>query len=140
MARVNLFPLVTDLYSDTRFPLQYLGGGETPAASQVELAVLLQWIEENITLPVSMAVTVNTASYTLAVPAGKWLVGIAATSADEQTLDIGLSVGTDEIVQAGHVDAAGTSTFGALLYGGGSGTNVYFSNMTGTVTLTFLML
>lgn len=140
MAKVHLFPLITNLYSDTRLPLQYPGNSITPAASQVELAVLLDWIESNITLPVSTSVVVTSPTYTAAIPAGKWLVGVAVSSASAQTLDIGLSAGTDELVMEGNVDAGGVSTFGALLYGGASGTNVYFSNLTGTTTLTLLLL
>lgn len=140
MARVHLFPLITDLYADTRLPLQFLGNSQSPSASQVELSVLLQWIEDNISLPFSQSVSNSSATYTFAVPAGKWLIGIAVGSASAQTLDIGLSAGTDEIVQQGSVGAGGTSTFGALLYGGASGTNVYFSNLTGTTTLTFLCI
>jgi len=140
MAKVHLFPLITSLYSDTRLPLQYPGNGQPPAASQVALSVLLQWIEDNLELEYGSSVSVNTSTYTYNLPAGKWLVGIAAQSASAQAFKCGLSAGTDELIYEGIVGAGDVSTFGVLLYGGTGGKTIYFSALTGTVTLTFLAL
>lgn len=140
MAKVHLFPLITELFSDTRIPLQYLGGSNSPAASQMTLATLLEWIEENISIQNSTSVAVSASTYSYAIPAGKWLVGIAAGSSSAQTFKCGLSAGTDELIYEGIVAGGDTSSFSVLLYGGASGKTIYFSALSGTVTLTFLSL
>lgn len=140
MAKVHLFPLITDVYSDTRLPLQYPGNGQPPAASQVALSVLLAWIEENLSLQYGSSVAVSTATYTYNLPAGKWLIGIAAQSASAQAFKCGFSAGTDELIYEGIVGAGDVSTFSTLLYGGTAGKTIHFSALTGTVTLTLLTL
>jgi len=138
MAKVHLFPLLSNVYSDTRLPLQFPGNSGAPAASQVTLATLLAWIKANIGF--NTAATVATATHTMTVPAGKWLVGIAVQSSAAQAFKAGLSSGTDELVYEGIVDAGDVSTFSALLYGGTTGKTIHFSALTGTVTITLLIL
>lgn len=140
MAKVHLFPLVVSLYSDTRLPLQYPGGGNSPAARQVELSTLLAWLEDNLQLPQKTQASVSASTYTYTLPAGKWLLGIAVSSASGQSFNLGLSAGTDELIQGGIVSPGGVSTFGANLYAGGSSLSLYFSALTGSTTLTFLTL
>lgn len=138
MAKVHLFPLVSDVYSDTRLPLQYPGNGAPAAASQVTLATLLAFVNAN--LGFNTQATVSSATHSMNIPAGKWLVGIAVQSATAQTFKCGLSAGTDELVYEGIVGAGDVSTFGALLYGGTSGKTIHFSALSGTVTITLLIL
>jgi hypothetical protein len=139
MAKVHLFPLLSNVYSDTRLPLQFPGNSAAPAASQVTLATLLAWVNANLAF--NTAATVATATHTMTIPAGKWLVGIAVQSSSAaQAFKAGLSSGTDELVYDGIVDAGDVSTFSALLYGGTTGKTIHFSALTGTVTITLLIL
>jgi hypothetical protein len=138
MAKVHLFPLVTSLFADTRLPLQFPGNAQPPAASQVTLATLLAFIQANLTN--NTAATVSSATHSMSVPAGKWLVGIAVQSATTQAFKCGLSAGTDELVYEGIVDAGDVSTFSALLFGGTGGKTIHFSALTGSVTITLLVL
>jgi hypothetical protein len=138
MAKVHLFPLLSDVYSDTRLPLQYPGNSQPAAASQITLATLLTWVNAN--LGFNTQATVASESHSMNIPAGKWLVGIAVQSATAQTFKCGLSSGTDELVYEGIVGAGDVSTFSALLYGGASGKTIHFSVLAGTVTITLLIL
>jgi hypothetical protein len=137
MAKVHLFPLISSLFADTRLPLQFPGNAQAPAASQVTLTTLLAWIQANLTN--NVAATVSSATHSINIPAGRWLVGIAVSSATAQAFKCGLSAGTDELVYEGIVDAGDVSTFSALLYGGTSGKTIHFSALAGTVTITLLV-
>jgi hypothetical protein len=138
MAKVHLFPLITSLFSDTRLPLQFPGNSQPPAASQVTLATLLTWTKDNLSF--NATATVATATHSMTIPAGRWLVGIAVQSGAAQAFKCGLSVGTDELVYEGIVDAGDVSTFSALLFGGTGGKTIHFSALTGSVTITLLVL
>lgn len=140
MAKVHLFPLVSSLFSDTRLPLQYLGGGNTPAARQVSLATLLTWMEANLPLLTSTSVNVSASTYTYTLPAGKWLIAFAVSSSSDQEFNVGFSSGTDEYIQAGNVTGGGSESFGAPIFGGAAGKTLYFSGLSGSTTLTFLRL
>lgn len=138
MSKVHTFALTGDIYPDTRFPLQWPGNGLDPTPLQVEFSTIVGAVAAQIGF--SVGYTVNTETYTFEIPVGRWLVGIAVESADAQTFQCGLSAGTDELISAGSVGAGDVSTFGVLLYGGATGKNIYFSALTGTSTITFLMI
>ncbi len=138
MSKVHTFPLITTLYADTRLPLQYPGGGNAPEALQVELDVLRAYIQDNLNLSTTASVSAST--YTFSIPEGCWLVGIAVESASAQTFKCGLSAGTDELIYEGIVGAGDVSSFGVLLYGGTAGKTIYFSALSGSTLITFLLL
>lgn len=139
MAQVHTFGLVTEIFTDTRVPIQYLGGGNSPAARQFTLALLLEFVQANLGL--SASETVSTSTYQYDLPAGKWLLAIAVQSASSQSFDCGLAADTDEIIQDGPVTGGGgPATFGTLLFGGLDGLSIYFSSLTGTSTVTFLVI
>lgn len=140
MSKVHLFPLITNVYSDTRLPLQYPGNSQPPAASQVAMSTLLTWIEANLNITNGSSATIATSTYTFNIPAGKWLMAVAAESATAQTFKCGLTAGTDELIYEGIVGAGGISSFSMNIFGGTAGKTIYFSALSGTVTLSFLTL
>lgn len=100
--------------------------------------MLRQYIQDELQLSETMSVSAST--YTYNIPAGRWLVGIAVESASAQTFKCGLSAGTDELIYEGIVGAGSVATFGVLLYGGTSGDTIYFSALSGSTLITFLLL
>lgn len=54
MAKVHTFALDNDLYTDTRIPYQYRGGGRPNTRRAFELSALLAFIEANIGLEAAL--------------------------------------------------------------------------------------
>jgi hypothetical protein len=123
MAQVHTFSLITQLYEDTRLPLQFLGGGNTPAARQVELSTLLAWIESNITVPSAFAV--------------KLISKIVIIGSASGTVSVGTSSGGTQILEAESYDTDG-AVFAVDKYFHNSGT-LYFSGF-GAHTLTVKLI
>lgn len=141
MALVHEFPLTSNLYDDTRVPFQYPGNGEDPAADGLafSLAALRSYLVEKKMYSTSEVVTTST--HTFSIPAGRWLVGIAVESASGQSFNLGVSAGTDELIGLGTVTGGGgPESFPQVIYGGSAGKTIYFSSLTGTLTITFLLI
>lgn len=133
--QVHTFPLVTTLYADTRFPLQHLGNGEPPEASQVELSVLLAWMQSNLTLP---DMGVSTATVTVGVPsvsiaAGKLVEKIVVIGSSGGTFSLGTTVGGSQILSGENYDTGGV-VYAFDKYFAASG-SLFFSGFTGTLTV-----
>jgi hypothetical protein len=140
MAQVHTFSLITQLYEDTRLPLQFLGGGNTPAARQVELSTLLAWIESNITVASAFTVTtssITSGSNTIAVGAGKLISKIVIIGSASGTVSVGTSSGGTQILEAESYDTDG-AVFAVDRYFHSSGT-LYFSGF-GAHTLTVKLI
>jgi len=136
--KVNLFPLVSALYSDTRLPLQYPGNGEQPAPKQVSLELLLSWLQANLGMGSSL-VTVSGSTYAYTIPAGVWLIAFAVEGASTFTFNVGNSAGGSEIIYEGTHTSGQADSFPTLLYGGDSGKTIYFSGLSGTNDISFLV-
>ena len=142
MAKVHTFPLVSDLYSDTRLPLQYLGGGESPAASQVALSTLLTFLEANLAFP-SGPVTISSATITgasnsMAIPAGRILSKVVVVSAGHDDFQLGTTDGGSELVEDGQSSTAG-EVYVLERYFVSSGT-IYFTGMSGNLTVKLVLI
>lgn len=141
MAKVNLFPIKTAAYLDTKLAGQLPGNGAAPESFQMPLSAVLALVLDNLPVTtVGSAATVTTATATVSVPAGKWMVGFAVQSTVGQTVTAGTTLGGKNIADAEAVTANTPTTFFQLLYGGTAGATVYFSGLTGTVNLNFLIL
>lgn len=137
MAKVHLFPLINQVYDDTRLPLQYPGNSQPVAASQVTLLTLLAYINAN--LDFSTQQTLQGGAQTMQVPAGKWLIGIAVYSSGEIQVTCGLTNGGNELIYEGFVTSGETNTYGTLLYTGNSAKTLYF-NLEASATVTLLYI
>lgn len=99
MAQVHTFTLLTELFSDTRLPLQYPGGGNPPATRQVEMTLLLEYIAEQLLLG-TPAVLVETGN-TIVVTGGTLIqcIAVEADPVGDRTIKIGTSAGADDILE-----------------------------------------
>jgi hypothetical protein len=98
MAQVHTFPLVEELLPGFRLPLQYLGTGEIPVASQVEDTVLLAWLIDQLSLSTSAQSVVT--GDTIAVTGGNLIECIVVeAAAGSRTIKIGTSAGADDILE-----------------------------------------
>ena len=135
--KVHLFPLVSDLYEDTRLPLQYPGNGQQPAPKQVTLALLLTWIQARVGVK-SQLVTVSGNTYAYTIQAGVWLVAYAIEGPTSFTFNVGNSAGGNDITFEGTHTGGQPDSFPLSLYGGDGGKTIYFSGLSGTNDIIFL--
>lgn len=140
MALVHNFPLESTLFGDTGFPIQQRGGSRSPAARNIALLTLAQWINENTQTNFSVVANVSAGTHTQAIPMGKWCVAFAVSSAFDQTINVGTSPGGDNIALGMFIAAGTTETASVILYGGTGGVNLYFSGLVGSSTITFLVI
>lgn len=142
MAQVHTFSLITDLYDDTRLPLQYLGNGQPAAARQVELAVLLAWIEANITLA-SNAFSVQTATVsnngTVAVSAGRMVAKVIVIGSAPGTFNLGTSASGTEIMEGGTFDTDG-AVYAIDNYFHSGGTLHFSGGFAGSLTVKLVLI
>lgn len=135
--KVNLFPLVTALYMDTRLPLQVPGNGAEPAPKQVKLELLLSWLQSNLGIGSSL-VTVSGSTHAYTLAAGKWLLAYAIEGSNTFTFNVGNTAGSNEITYEGTHNSGDVDSFPTMLYGGDSGKTIYFSGLSGTNDISFL--
>jgi len=134
MSKVHTFPLVSEVFEDTRLPLQYPGNGASPAPKQVELSLLLAWVESNITLPANpisiQSVSVTTGSPNVSVSAGRLALAFVITGSGSGTFNLGTAPGGSDILAGEAYDTTGMLYFvpryfptsGSLCFDGFSGT------------------
>lgn len=140
MAQVHTFALESTLYSDTRLPLQFLGGSRSPAPRQVELSTLLAWIEANManTSPMTVSTsTINGAATSIAVASGKLVSKIIVIGSTSGTFSVGTSAGGTQILNAESFDTDG-AVFALDRYFHTGGT-LHFSGY-GAATLTVKLI
>ncbi len=139
MSKVHTFNLLSAIDGAMRMPLQFVGPGNYQARA-IELSLLLEWIEANITLPTSQVVTLTT-SGSIAVPAGKWALWAALESATAQTaVDVGETAGGSELGENVSLSAGIPARVQLGVFGGSGGTNVYFSGLTASTVITVLIV
>lgn len=140
MAQVHTFALESTLYSDTRLPLQFLGGSRSPAPRQVELSTLLAWIEANManTSPMSVTTTtINGATTSIAVGSGKMVSKIIVIGSTSGTFSVGTSAGGTQILDGETFDTDGAVyTLDRYFHTGGT---LHFSGY-GAATLTVKLI
>lgn len=142
MSKVHTFSLLTELFSDTRLPLQYPGNGAPAAPRQIELSLLLGWIEDNITLP-APALTVQSASVTtvspnISVSAGRVVLGFAITGGGSGTFNLGTSPGGSDILAGEAYDTTGLLYFVPRYFP--SGGTLCFDDFGGTLTVKLILI
>lgn len=135
--KVHQFPLVSDLYADTRLPLQFPGNGQQPAPKQVTLALLLSWIQARVGVK-SRLVTVAGSTYAYSIPSGVWLVAYAIEGPTSFVFNVGNAPGGNDITFEGVHTGGSADSFPLSLYGGDSGKTIYFSGLSGTNDIVFL--
>lgn len=110
MPQVHTFSVITELFADTRLPLQYLGGGNSPAPRQVELSLLIDYLAEQlgaVTTPETIA-----SGDTIAVTGGNLIQCIAVESAvGSRTIKIGTTAGAEDILELTTIAAETDFTF-----------------------------
>lgn len=108
MSKVHTFPTIAELLPGFRLPLQYIGTGEPPAASQVPDTVLLAWILANIP---SSALTVQAATVanngTVAVAAGRLVSKVVVVGGASGTFNLGTTASGTEIMEEATFDTDG---------------------------------
>lgn len=98
MAQVHTFSITTDLFSDTRLPLQYRGGGNPPGARQVEMSTLLEFIAAQ--LGVGTEVQTVEDEDTIEVSGGNLITCLAVEAASgSRTIKVGTTAGGDELIE-----------------------------------------
>ena len=138
MAQVHTFTLLTELFTDTRLPLQYPGGGNPAAARQVALSVLLDWIEANITLPASDAPAAQEIDDgdTIVIAAGTLIETIVFEYASgSRTVQIGTSIGADDILESTVIASNSELSHTVNRYWTNSGTSLWFTITGGPVSV-----
>ncbi len=142
MSKVHTFPLITEIFADTRIPLQYLGGGNGNAPRQFELSVFLAWIEGNITIPdgpVSISsATINGGSNSMAIPAGRILSKVVVVSSGHDEFALGTTNGGSELLEDGQSSSSG-EVYVLERYFGSSGT-IYFTGMAGNLNVKLVLI
>ena len=98
MGLVHTFNLVTELFTDTRFPLQYPGGGNPAAAKQVELSLLVEFLATQLAIGTT-AQTIVTGD-TISVTNGNLITCIAVEAVTgARTIKIGTTAGADDVLE-----------------------------------------
>lgn len=128
MGKVHLFPTIPGLLPGFRLPLQYIGDGEDPVASQVEDTVLLAWVEANMT-PSKISVQTATVSDdgSVAVAANRLVSKVVVIGSAPGTFDLGTTIGGTQILEGESFDTDGAvyvierffASSGSLYFGGG---------------------
>lgn len=142
--KVNTFPLITELYDDTRVPLQYPGNGAAAAAKQFELSVLLAWLQANLDFgassgPVSVSTTtVETDHPSIAVSAGRMIAKVIVTGDGSGTFDLGTSSGGNQILD-GESFSTTAAVFAIDKYFPSGGT-LYFSGFSTAILTVKLVI
>lgn len=104
MAQVDTFPLITNLYSDTRIPIQYPGNGDPNVPKQFELGVLFDWMVSMLGLGTAPQ-TVSDGG-TISVGGGNLINVIAVKAATgARTIKIGTTAGGDDVLEASDIDS-----------------------------------
>lgn len=88
----------------------------------------------------SVTISTSDPNYTFEIEAGQWLVAIMVRSTDAQTVQIGLSPGTDEIGGPVSLAALQGYAFDGNQVPSFDNTNIYFSGLEGTNTIKIWLL
>lgn len=140
MAQVHTFSLITNLYNDTRLPLQYLGGGNPAAARQVELSVLLDWIETNLTAsPFSVQSESVVNNGTVAVAAGRMVAKIVVIGSGSGTFNLGTTASGTEIMEGATFDTDG-AVYALDNYFHSGGTLHFSGGFSGSITVKLILI
>jgi hypothetical protein len=133
MAAVHTFPLITELFDDTRIPLQYLGDGNPPAASAFELSLLADFLATKSRFQVTTS-SITTSAKSIAIAAGRLVAKIVVIGSASGTFALGTTPDGTEIHEKEDYDTDG-AVFLLDRYFHSSGT-LYFSAFGSGDTLT----
>jgi hypothetical protein len=98
MSKVHLFPEITEVFDDTKLPLQSLGDGQDPEASQVRLDVLGDFFAVYLGIGTT-AQTVSDGD-SIAVAGGNLIMCIAIEApTGARTVKIGTTAGGEDIME-----------------------------------------
>lgn len=135
MSLVHNFSLLSEVYADTRLPLQYPGNGAAAAPRQITLVTLLAWLQANLDLPDSgvSEATVTTGAPSVAIAAGRLVEKIVVVGSTSGTFNLGTSAGGTQILEAENYDGGGhVYAFDKYFLSAGS---LFFSGFSGTLTV-----
>ena len=133
---VHEFPVVSVATGDMRLPLQYLGPGNYQGRS-IDLDVLREWMEGEMQVPYAANITLSV-SGAIPVPAGRWALWVALTSATAQTgINIGETPSGNELAL---LDLSGIARVSLGVYGGTLGATVYISGLSASTTISVLIV
>ena len=142
MSKVHTFPLVSEVFDDTRLPLQYPGNGASPAPKQMELALLLTWIEANITFPAQIvsvqSVSVTTGSPNISVSANRLVLGLLVTGSGSGSFNLGTAPGGSDILAGESYSTTPAFFFVSRFYG--SSGSLCFDGFSGTLTVKLILI
>ena len=140
MAKVHTFPLLSELKPGFRIPLQYLGTGETPAASAAEDSLILAWIEANMTpsrFSVQSASVANNG--TVSVSAGRLVEKIIVIGASSGTFNVGTSASGTDVIEGESFDTDGAVHVIERYFN--SGATLHFSGgFSGSLTVKLILI
>lgn len=97
MAQVDLFPLTGTIFPDTRIPFQYSGGSLAPSEQAFELSTLLQFVEQNISIPGQSTTHTLSANGTIAISKEHIFRFRVWFSPLARTVKIGTTSGGDQV-------------------------------------------
>jgi hypothetical protein len=131
--KVNEFEIETVLYTDTKVPIQYRGGGRTAAPKQFNLSLLLAWIQANL-LPTGVSTSTVTAGATgLGLTAGKLLEKMVVYGSTTGTFSVGTTIGGTDILNGEAFDTNGLPYVVERFFK--TGGTIFFSGFAGTLTV-----
>lgn len=138
MSQVHTFTLLTELFADTRLPLQYPGNGASPAPRQVRLDVLLAWLQDNLDFPAGDAPTAQEIADgdSLVIAAGTLIETIVFEYASgSRTVKVGTSAGGDDILEETTIASNAELAHTVNRYWTNSGTSLWFTVTGGPVSV-----
>lgn len=131
MGKVHLFPTKTVIYTDTKIAGQTPGNGDAATPFQIEMATVLQFIEDNIELKQTAMVTTGAPS--VAVAAGRLVEKIVVIGSGSGTFKLGTTSGGTEILD-GESYSTTPAVFAFDQYFASAGA-LHFSGFSGTLTV-----
>lgn len=138
--KVHEFTLDNTLYSDTRVPYQYRGGGRSNTKRAFELSALVTFVLASVPAnPLSVqTASVTSGSPSIAVSAGRLVSKIVVIGGSSGTFNLGTGPGGDDILAGENYDTDG-AVYVLERYFGSSGT-LYFDGFSGTLTVKLILI
>ena len=138
--KVHEFTLDNTLYSDTRVPYQYRGGGRSNTKRAFELSALVTFVLASVPAnPLSVqTASVTTLSPNISVSAGRMVVGFLVTGGSGGTFNLGTAPGSDDILAGETYDTDG-AVYLLWRYYGSSG-SLCFDGFSGTLTVKLILI
>lgn len=134
MGKVSLYTTVGTLYTDTRLPFQFRGGGQPNGQYALELSTLIDFIAANP--PGVIAASMSGGAGTVSIPDERLVQGfVILAGSGSGTISVGRTVGGTDIFSSEAYDTSSASQeFGCFEYFDAAAP-LYFSGFSGTITV-----